>query len=205
MSPILAHDRALYLGLIACWGQEMSRVGYRLRWVIRVTAILFLLALMAGIAVWRRSGSVPSLLEQGRDAYRRGQWLEASDIAHRLLRTNPGDREGLRLMARSIARSGREAEANTLFSRLGKDALDAEDYVLLGTGLDHAGRGDAAVGLWEKALASDGGHPEAIERLASAYTTRNRLVEAAQLFERLARLPGWELRGGLNLASLRRA
>jgi tetratricopeptide (TPR) repeat protein len=102
-----------------------------------------------------------------------------------------------------MARSGREAEANQMFSRLGKDALEAEDYLLLGKGLNHAGQEDAAVGLWEKAVAKDRGHPEAIEQLATAYTTRNRLVEAAQLFERLARLPGWEVRGGLNLASLR--
>jgi tetratricopeptide (TPR) repeat protein len=105
-------------------------------------------------------------------------------------------------LARSTARLGHDGPANALFARLGKDALSAEDYFLLAQGLNRVGQGDAAVGLWEKALADDPRHSEALEALARTYTARNRLVEAAQLYDRLSKTSGWELRGELSHAGL---
>ncbi len=46
-------------------------------------------------------------------------------------------------------------------------------------------------------------HAETIERLIIRDTAQNRLAEAVGLAERLARLPGWEFRGELNLGALR--
>jgi hypothetical protein len=98
---------------------------------------------------------------------------------------------------------GRGGQSNALFARLGEDALAAEDLYLLGLGLKQAGQVDSALAIWEKALGLDRDHAELIEQLALAYTARNRLVEAAQLYERLSEVAGWEVRGGLNLGSLR--
>ena len=68
---------------------------------------------------------------------------------------------------------------------------------------NRAGRADSALQVWQQALAHDPDHAETLEQLALAYTKRNRLVEAASLYERLARQPGWELPGELSLAGLR--
>src|SRR5262249_47540236 len=111
--------------------------------------------------------------------------------------------KALQLLARAAARTGRDGLANTLFARLGESSFEAEDYFLLGLGLSRSGQGDSAVGVWEKALASDADHAEAIEQLAQSYTARNRLVEAASLYERLAKRPGREMRSELSLGALR--
>ena len=181
----------------------MSRSSRQSRsWFWSTAGLLLISLTCAGITCqWYKSGS--TLLDQGRQAYARGQWSQAGDLARRHLKNSPDDPEGLRLLARSTARLGRDRPANALFARLGKDALQAEDYFLLGQGMNHAGRGEAAVGLWEKALRADSGHADVLEQLAQAYTARNRLVEAQDLYERLARQPGWELRGELSSGGLR--
>jgi tetratricopeptide (TPR) repeat protein len=144
-----------------------------------------------------------SPLDEGLAAYRQGQWSRAVIVARTRLQAAPEDREAIRLLARSMARLGRGGQANSLFKRLGEHALAAEDLYLLGLGLNQAGQADSALAVWEKALGQNPDHAESLERLARAYTARNRLVEAARLYDRLAHLPGWEVRGGLNLASLR--
>ena len=156
----------------------MSRSSRQSRSWFWSTAGLLLIGLTcAGITCqWYTSGS--TLLDQGRQAYARGQWSLAGDLARRHLKDSPDDPEGLRLLARLTARLGRDRPANALFARLGKDALQAEDYFLLGQGMNHAGRGEAAVGLWERALRADSGHADVLEQLAQAYTAQNRLVEA---------------------------
>jgi tetratricopeptide (TPR) repeat protein len=170
---------------------------------VKFAACLILAGLLLGglFLFWPRRAD--SLLHRGAAAYGRGDWSGASDLARHRLRIAPDDSEALRLLARATARLGRDAPANALFARLGKDSLRAEDYFLLGLGLYRAGRSDSAVGLWEKALADDPDHGETLAQLALAYTSRNRLIEAARLYERLAKLPGWELRGELSLGGLR--
>jgi tetratricopeptide (TPR) repeat protein len=167
---------------------------------------LFLALAVFGVVAWTSwsggKGRVPRLLDEGEEAYRKGQWTNATNLAHEVLRITHDSTEAVRLLARSAARLGRDAQANSLFARLGEQALQPEDLYLLGLGLDRAGRTDEAVGVWQKALAVDPDHAESLEHLAQAYAVRNRLVEAAELSERLAKRPGWELRGGLNLASL---
>ena len=162
-----------------------------------------LFALLAIGIAWTVSRSRSSWAERGELAYRRGEWSEAAEIARGWLKSRPEDPEGLRLLARSTARQGRDGPANALFSRLGESALKAEDFYLLGLGLNKAGQGDSALRLWEKSLADDPGRAETISQLALAYTARNRLVEAARLYERLAEIPGWEMRGELSLGGLR--
>ena len=172
------------------------------QWLWLGLCIIFLGGSLAVVVTtWLASG--PSLSDLGLEAYGRERWAEAADLARRQLRAAPDDRESLRLLARATARLGNDAQSNALFARLGNDALKAEDLFLLGQGLNRAGQADSAIGVWEKALADDPKHAEALERLALAYTSRNRLVEAAGLYERLANRPGWEFQGEVNLASLR--
>lgn len=141
--------------------------------------------------------------DRAESSYGNGRWSEAAEHARLRLKAAPEDREALRLLARSTARLGRDGQANTLFARLGEGGLEAEDLFLLGLGLKRAGQADRALGVWEQAVAKDAHHAEALAQLALEYTARNRLVEAARLYERLARIPGWEMRGELSLGGLR--
>jgi tetratricopeptide (TPR) repeat protein len=149
---------------------------------------------------WRRA---PDLLARGAAAYSHGHWNEAADLARRRLKAAPQDIEAVRLLARATARLGRDAPANALFARLGSDALQAEDLFLLGIGLDRAGRRGEAARLWEKAVRLEPDRAEVIDRLVGGYIAQKRLVEAAQLAERLAEQPGWELHGELAAGALR--
>ena len=54
-----------------------------------------------------------------------------------------------------------------------------------------------------RALPCEPDHAETIEQLIIRDTAQNRLAEAARLAERLARQPGWELRGELDLGTFR--
>jgi tetratricopeptide (TPR) repeat protein len=149
---------------------------------------------------WRRG---PGLLARGSSAYAQGDFRQAADLARRRLKEEAGDTEALRLLARATARLGRDVAANALFARLGTQALKAEDLYLLGLGLNRAGQNESAGQVWEKALALEPDHAATIAELIVHDSARNRLAEAAQLAERLARLPGWELRGELDLGNLR--
>ncbi len=118
-------------------------------------------------------------------------------------RKAPHDVEALRLLARSTARLGRDEPANAMFARLGSEALRGEDLFLLGRGLMRSGRVPEATAVWEQAIGLEPNHGEALEQLIAVLSSRNRLIEASGLAERLARLPGFELRAELSLASIR--
>ena len=158
------------------------------------------LGLGLGLTSWHRD---PDHLAQSVLAYSGGDFRRAAELARRRLKAAPQDVEALRLLARATARLGRDVPANALFARLGSSALQAEDLYLVGLGLDRGGRKEEAGRVWEKGLALEPNHPEMIEQLIIRDTAQNRLAEAVQLAERLARLPGWELRGELDLGTLR--
>ncbi len=161
---------------------------------------------LAGVGVamtWQTWGQGSDLMARGAVAYSEGDWRQAADLARRRLKAAPQDVEALRLLARTTARLGRDGPANALFARLGSDALEAEDLYLLGIGLDRAGRSADALRMWEKSIQLQPDRAETLDRLIVQDMARNRLTEAAQLAERLARHPGWELRGELALAVLR--
>jgi tetratricopeptide (TPR) repeat protein len=173
-------------------------MSYRYWWIVLGAFALAVLGL--AWANWRRD---PNAMEQGASAYAQRDYRRATEVARRRLKGAPEDVEALRLLARATARLGRDIPANALFARLGSARLQAEDLYLLGLGLDRAGRKEEAGGLWEKGLALQSDHPETIAQLIIRDTAQNRLAEAAQLAERLARQPGWELRGELDLGALR--
>ncbi|MGO9469035.1 MAG: hypothetical protein ACLQVF_33320 [Isosphaeraceae bacterium] len=149
---------------------------------------------------WLRGRS--ELLEQGRSAYSRGDFSRAEALARRKLKTDPHDLEAVRLLARATARLGRDGFANALFARLGSDALQPEDRFLLGMGLHRTGQKERARQVWLKTLALNPAHAETLEQLVISSTDQNRLAEATQFAERLARQPGWELRGELDWGAL---
>jgi tetratricopeptide (TPR) repeat protein len=164
---------------------------------------LLLIGLPAAGIVWTASRSKPAWGDRGIEAYRRKEWAEAGELARGWLKSHPDDVEALRLLARSTARLGRDGPANAVFARLGESALQAEDLYLLALGLSRAGQAESALRLWERGLAMDPGHAETLAQVALVYTTRNRLVEAAREYERLAGIPGWEMGGELSLGALR--
>ena len=178
----------------------VSRAAYGYWWLGIVLGALALAGLGLGWTSWRRDSD---FLEQGASAYAKRDFRRAAELARRRLKGAPEDGEALRLLARATARLGRDIPANALFARLGSSALQAEDLYLLGLGLDRAGRKEEAGRLWEKGLALQPDHPETIVQLIVRDTAQNRLAEAAQLAERLARQPGWELRGELDLGAFR--
>jgi tetratricopeptide (TPR) repeat protein len=165
--------------------------------------VLGAIALVAFGWTWSSRRRDPNVVEQGVSAYAKHDFRRAVELARRRLKEAPEDVDALRLLARATARLGRDVPANALFARLGSTALEAEDFYLLGLGLDHTGRKDEAGRLWEKGLALQPDHAETIVQLIIRYTAQNRLAEAAQLAQRLARQPGWELRGELDLGALR--
>jgi tetratricopeptide (TPR) repeat protein len=166
--------------------------------------IVIAMIIIGGLGVaWRSSRRSADPMALGSSAYAEGDWSRAADLARRRLKTVPGDLEALRLLARSTARLGRDGQANAMFARMGSEALEAEDLLLLGKGLDRAGRKEEAGRVWEKALRLRPDHAETLEQLVIRDTAQNRLAEAAERAERLARQPGWELRGELNLGALR--
>jgi tetratricopeptide (TPR) repeat protein len=169
-------------------------------WAALTSGALALAGLGLGWSWWHRDSD---FVARGASAYAASDFSRAADWARRRLKAAPGDVEALRLLARSTARLGRDVPANALFARLGSAALQAEDLYLVGLGLDRAGQREAAVRVWEKALGLQPDHAETIERLIPREVARNRIAQAAQLAERLAGQPGWELRGELDLAMLR--
>jgi tetratricopeptide (TPR) repeat protein len=170
-------------------------------WTIALGAFTLIgLGLGAWWTSWRREVDGPA---RGAAAYAAGDFSRAAELARQRLKAAPGDVDALRLLARATARRGRVTSANALFARLGSSALEAEDLYLLGLGLDHAGQKGAAGRAWERALELRPDHAETMAQLIILEMSRNRLVQAAALAERLARQPGWEFRSALDLATLR--
>jgi tetratricopeptide (TPR) repeat protein len=177
----------------------MLRSGGRAwRWV--AAAVLIGVGLPLWWA-WPRLSAGP--LAKGHAAYARGDWAAAADLARARLRVAEADPEALRLLARATTRLGRDRTALAIYSRMGRRAMTAEDLLLFGDAQSRSGKLDAAIETWRAALDVAPDHPEVLERLARALAYEGRLDEAAQVAARLARQPGWEVRGDFQLGVLR--
>lgn len=140
----------------------------------------------------------PGALERGVAAYDRGDWAGAAALADERLKAAPGDREALRLLARSAARRGRDASARALYTRLGgAGAMAAEDFYLLGGVVDRAGDRETARACWVAGLAADPKHPGLLVEFARLYLSGGQYDRAARIADTLAGRPGWETRGDL--------
>jgi tetratricopeptide (TPR) repeat protein len=148
--------------------------------------------------VWRS-------VSAGVAAYGRGEWAVASSLAERRLAVARDDRDALRLWARASARSGRHSQARAIYSRLDPKTLAAEDHYLLGMGWNRSGQYGNAMSAWRSALGADPDHVEALEAMAQLGMLKAHTIEGALAAERLARQPGFEVRGNLLLGMLRAA
>jgi tetratricopeptide (TPR) repeat protein len=167
-----------------------------MRWL----AVLALAALFGGVALYAAwPWLFPDALAAGRAAYDRQDYAAAADIARAALKDRRDDVEARRLLARCWGRLGRIAYAQELFDKLPRDALRAEDYFVLGSGLLRQGQAPTAGRLFELALKDDPDHPEALHELGQLYAGIDRLAEAQAMAGRLAKTPGWEVRGTVML------
>jgi tetratricopeptide (TPR) repeat protein len=160
------------------------------------------IALSVVAAWWSWDRRKPDRLVPIREAYERKDWSSAAAYARKVLRDSPNERGALRLLARSNARLGRDPVAQELYTRLGEDAMQAEDYFLLGAGLWRQKQPDPALAVLERARKLDATHGETLAELARAYAMLDRLGDAVEVAERLAKVPGWEVRGGVVLGIL---
>jgi tetratricopeptide (TPR) repeat protein len=168
--------------------------------------VMFALLLCAGTAVlvWRwslpmRTGPLGS----ARAAYDRRDWRDAAAQARQALKEEPNNPEALRLLARTSARMGSDNLAQEVYERLGEDYMQAEDYLLLGTGLLRQKQLEQAVGLLERARELDPRHAETLHELARLYSRIGRLEDAEQGAMQLTAMTGWEARGAVVLGVIR--
>jgi Flp pilus assembly protein TadD len=178
----------------------MGSAGRVARWGVAA----LVLAAAGGGLWWARPWLFPDPLARGAAAYRRGDWAGAAEGARRALKDRPGDREGLRLLARASGRLGRHEAAQAIYNRpeLGVEALEVEDQVVVATGLSGRGKNDQARVVLELAQAKEPDHPEVMHEWGRLLAAKDRLAEAAELAGRLARRPGWEARGSVMLGLL---
>jgi tetratricopeptide (TPR) repeat protein len=175
------------------------RYGWRL-WLLTIG----LAAIGGGAGLWLGKPALfPDLTSRAASAYSQGDFRRADRLARQRLKEAPEDPEALRLAARTEARQGRDQAAIAIYRRLELRRMAAEDYFLLGRALSRTGQDELAEKSLEASLAADPGRPETWEALAPILARRDRSVAAEDLAERLARAPGWEVRGLMMLGTFR--
>ena len=171
----------------------------RPRWVRRALGIA-----AGAVLVWLAwTRLAPDPLAAGQAAYARRAWADAAAEARRRLKDRPDDRDAWRLLARSVGRQGRDDEAQAIYRRqLGLGTMTAEDFVIAAAGLVRKGQpGQARLAL-EMARKREPDHPEMLQELSRLDAATDRLEEGIEVATRLARRPGWEVRGWLLLGQL---
>lgn len=171
--------------------------------VTRKRLIWAFVALLTALGCyWAWSYLVPGELARGMASYARGDWPGARVYAERRLRAAPGDVSAMRLLARASARLGQLSDASKGYRRIPADALEAEDYYVLGAGLLRANQGSKALTSLETAIAKDPNHPEALRDLVKVYLDQERPTDAFDVARRLAGIKGWEAAGGVVLGAV---
>jgi tetratricopeptide (TPR) repeat protein len=167
----------------------MPRGRVSIRWFFFAMACAVVVAgLSVGGAWWSKRDHRKSLLEQSRAAYNRRDWAAAQAKAYEQLKTNRDDPEALRLLARALFRQG--GDAAPIFERLKPDAMEAEDYLLLGLFFLRAQKAPLAIKPLQKALELDPNHVESLVALEQIHFRMDRLTEAQQEAGRLLAMPG---------------
>lgn len=181
-------------------GSGGLRVGLRRG----LAAVLVLAALGAGavaIRSWPRW--FPDRLQPAQAAYDRGDWRAAARAARAVLKDRPDDPAALHLLARATARSGQDDTAQALYERLGPDAMEGEDFLMVAQALLRRDQVEPALGVLEhsrRALPTT--RPDAggvRHELARLQARLGRLGPARKVAGELAGVPGWEARGSLIL------
>jgi tetratricopeptide (TPR) repeat protein len=169
----------------------------RRQWLV---GALGLLAALAAAGFWvARPWRPADPLGPGREAYARGDWETASRVARERLKKPGDDPAAVHLLARSLVRLGRDAQAMSLYERIGPQGMQADDLYLLGVALARSGNAKGAIEVWQQALKADPDHPEALSEVSHFHLQNDRPHAAAKAADRLARNPAWEARADVLL------
>jgi tetratricopeptide (TPR) repeat protein len=183
----------------------MKRSGRRIVWLV---VALVVVAGLGGTAVGFRHHlpnwlSPSSRRAAARAAYESQDWQRALDLAREVLKSNPADRETLRIYARASARLQNDSTASAVYKdRLVGVAIEPEDYFLSGLMLGRGGRPEMALDVWRMGAEIRPEFPEMLDHLARLAARMQRLDTALDAARRLARQPGWEVRGLLLTGQL---
>ena len=132
----------------------------------------------AGLGVLAIAARARRPLAEADAAYRRGDWERAARLARSRLDTRSGDPEALRLLARASVRQGDTSRALSIYKGLGDEALEGEDFYLLGLE-QHRKRdlpGRPTRGSWASRRIPD--HAEMLARLARTMAELDRFTGA---------------------------
>ena len=139
---------------------------------------------------------------RGELAYRGRDWHAAEAQARAILKARPSDPDALRLLARSMARLGRDDSAEAIYRRLGTGPMTAEDYFLLGRGLLGRGQTGPALAALGAARDAEPDHAETLDALSRHWAETRSMTDAVEAAEHLIKQPGWEVRGQIRLGRL---
>jgi tetratricopeptide (TPR) repeat protein len=131
-------------------------------------------------------------MTRGLDAYARGDWETASNLARERLKKAKDDRAAVRLLARAASRLGHDASALSLYERLGSTSMLADDLYLLGISLARTGNPKGAVEVWEQALKVDPHHPESLHEMVKVHLQADRFQAATAVANQLIKHPRWQ-------------
>jgi len=174
----------------------------RRRRLLELTTGLIAILAVALLLSWVWPHLFPDRLAKSHMAYDRHDWSTAAAMARYKLREQPGNIEALRLLARAYSRMGRDDAAQELFGRLGNQAMEPEDFLLLGSGLIRQDRTEPAIAVLEQARTLAPSNAETLYELARLYARLKRFDDAAALAAKLTTTPGWESRGSVILGIL---
>jgi tetratricopeptide (TPR) repeat protein len=177
--------------------------GHRSRHLLRFLVLVVGLAGLIWLMTRAIRGHGGDRLERGRRAYESERWRAAEEEARARLQARPADRDGLRLLARAAARLGRDDTAAAIYRRLGTAFMEAEDLFLLGRGLLQHGQTGPALAALGAARDANPNHAETLDALAQYWAGSGALLDALAAAERLMTVPGWEVRGAIQVARLR--
>lgn len=159
----------------------------------RRTAVLLALALAATGALSIGLVCAPrDLLTLSRQAYARGSYREAADLARKRLFEAPLERDALRLLARASGRLGQDRALESIYRQLGPEGSQAEDHFLIGISLLRRDANGPALRMLEQARESDPNHTENLNALAQEYARRDMEIASIDAARDLARQPGWD-------------
>jgi tetratricopeptide (TPR) repeat protein len=191
----------VFLNEMAAQGDLMARS--RRVFVVAAGLVGAVALLGAGALAWAWPRFFPAPREQARAAYEHGDWAAAASLARETLKTKPADREALRLLARSSGRMGRDAAADAIYKQLGPGTMEPEDYLVIASCLHRQGDMKSAFRLLEKGYEIDPNHAGTLHDLSRFCAFMDKMSRAEELAERLARIPGQEVRADVLLGAIR--
>ena len=163
------------------------------RWVRITMLALGLVVMVSGLSFgWLRTYRPEDRLRLGWKAYAESHWDTASVLARERLKQSSGDREALRLLARSSIQLGRDSTAMVIYEQLGSSAMLAEDLYLLGVSLGRTGNRQGSIEVWQQALKAEPDHPATLYEMTQVYLRADRFHSAAAAASHLAQHSTWK-------------